>query len=123
MATKAGFITLADSMLNATFKDFNVPIEIFELVETPDNQGGIVATWNSFASVDAFIFPMTGIEKIQNGRLISDQLFKCHLKPITNINEKMKLVYNSEDYQIRSIENLVSANIWLKMTIEKGVVQ
>lgn len=123
MGLLATFTTLADEMLNATFDEFNAPVEIFSFTTFDDGQGGETSRLTSFASVDAFIFPMTGTEKIQSGRLITDQLFKCHLKTISGLSTEMKLVYDSEDYQIRSIEDIAQASIWTKLTIEKGVRQ
>jgi len=123
MATRESFISLADKMLNASFKAFNRPVTFEQESQTSDGQGGHASTWSNFASVNVFIFPMKAQEKIQAGRLITDQMFNIHLKPIDGLDTKMKMIYNSEDYQIRSIENIAESDIWLKVTAEKGVAQ
>lgn len=123
MATKQAFTNLADKMLNATFKEFSVPVEFLQESKIYDTQGGYDLGWVTFASADAFIFPQKGSEKIESGRLITDQLFNVHLKPLTGLNVTMKMRYKSEDYEIRSIENIAESDIWLIMTVEKGVAQ
>jgi len=120
MATPQSVASFAEQLLNVTFKSFNKPIVIHELKGSNDGQGGVIVTTVVFATVDALIFPMKGSEKINMGRLITDQLFTVHLKPITGLTTKMKLVYNGHDYQIRSIVNLVESDSWFKLIVEKG---
>ena len=120
---KSTFSALADSFLNDTFKDFRVSIDIVELVETPDGQGGFTVAPSTLATVNAFAFPMTGQEKIDAGRLASVQMFKFMFKPVTGLTTKMKIIYNSEDYQIRSTDDIAEAGVWLKVAGELGVTQ
>lgn len=121
--SKARFESLATKFLDDTFKEFRKSFDIVEIVETADSQGGFTKTDTAFATVDGFIFPATGKEKEDSGRLITDQMFKFNFKPVPGFNTKMKIVYLGDDYQVRSIDNLVESDIWLVVMAEKGVAQ
>ena len=119
----AKFISLASKFYSDTFADFKQSIVFKNDVNVSDGQGGTTITYPTFATVDAFIFPLTGKEKVESGRLISDQLYKFLIQPVAGINTTMKITYNSEDYQIRSIKNYVESDVLIEIVCEKGVAQ
>ncbi len=123
----AGFGTLGEKFLNDTFSEFAQSITINELTTTDDDQGGYSESWGVFASVTAFVLPQQGIgaggESSKFGRLTTEQSYTFHMRPITGITTKMKIVYGGEDYQIRSIKDIAEGDQWLIIKAEKGVAQ
>lgn len=104
--------------------DFNVKtIAVWTNSEVNDGQGGQILTPILFSSSDGFIFPMKGREKVAAGRLETDQLFKILVFPIVNITTKMKVIYKSEDYNIRSISDVAEDGSLMILIAEKGVAQ
>lgn len=120
---KTTFSTLASKFLDDTFKDFRKSIVIKTITETADAQGGYTTAITTHATVNGFVFPMTGKEVITAGGLATDQMSKFMFKPVSGLTTKMKITFDSEDYQIRSIEDVAEANVWIKVIAQKGVAQ
>jgi len=106
----SAFGALGDKFLADTFVEFKQTIAVNDLSLTDDDQGGYSETWSTFATVGAFVLPKSGDEKIAGGRLSSENMYTFHMKPIDGITNKMKITYNSEDYQIRSIKDVAEAD-------------
>ena len=116
----ATFDTLGTKFLNDTFADFAKSIRIVELLRTADGQGGNTTSRVLFSSNVCFIFPMVGQENIEAGGLYTDQDFKFSMKPITDLTNKMIIEYDSFDYKIESVEDVVEAGVWINVIAKKG---
>lgn len=126
------FGTLGQAFLDATFSDFAGTIDLKELKRIPDGQGGHTESWQTIRGtvngeyvllndVKCFCLPQSGSESFNNDRNDDRQMLYFHIRPIEGINEAMKLVYKSQDYQIRFIKNIANADQWLIIEAEKGV--
>lgn len=104
--------------------DFNVKtIKIFSENSVDDGQGGQDITPTLFSTSEGFIFPATAKEKLEAGRLITDQMFKILVFPIAGIDTTMKVVINGEDWNIRSEVDVVEDGSLMIIMAEKGVAQ
>lgn len=119
----ARFGTLGAKFLSDTFSEFKKTIVINSLVTVADGQGGTTTTWTLYASVEAFIFIDNGMEALDAGRIAASQKLTFQLKPVVGITEKMQIVFNGNDYQIRSIDNIAQVDQWMIIKAEKGVAQ
>ena len=121
MVQAVQFGKLGQSFLDSTFADFKHTIEIQSLYEQADGQGGHAKVWVSFASVEAFVLNQSGDEPLESGRKITHNIAVFHIRPIDGLTEKMKIVFNSEDYLITRINDIANINQWLIIEAEKGV--
>lgn len=104
--------------------DFNVKtINVHSETLTPDGQGGNVSSFSLFSTSSGFVLPMTAQEKIDSGRLATDQIYKVLVYPIANISTKMKIIYNGDDLNIRSIVDVAEDSSLMIIIAEKGVAQ
>jgi len=120
---RSTFSSLADAFISDTFADFAKDVDVYSLARTSDGQGGFTEVWSVFASSKAFIFPLKGKENLDSGRLFSDQFYKISLKPISGLTTKMKIIYDGDDFNIRSIVDIAEADAWVNLITEKGVAQ
>ncbi|MCP4491105.1 MAG: phage head closure protein, partial [Gammaproteobacteria bacterium] len=86
-------------------------------------QGGYTEAWSTFATVDAFVLKQSGKEEFKQGRVLSDDMYRFHVSYLTGLNNKMKITHNSEDYQIRAVNDIASSNQWMIIDAERGVAQ
>lgn len=98
-------------------------VELMRLVKTPTPTGGFTQSWVSVASVWAHIKNMSGTELVRADQLGATSYSDFTIRYRQNIDETMKIVYRGTDYQIRHINNLEEADLWLVIKAEKGVSQ
>ncbi len=123
----AKFGALGLKFLDDTFKDFAQSVVISKLTKTSDGQGGYTEVWSTFATVDAFVLKsgsqVSNDEKNVYGRIATEAMYKFHISYLTGLNNKMKITHNSEDYQIRAVNEIASSNQWMIIDAERGVAQ
>lgn len=123
--SKQLFKRLRDNLQDNIFKQFNVKINIINLVKTSDGMGGFTQTEQNFISnYDCFVSfdaggetttNLLGAEQIQ----VKDEIM-FSMKPLTGLNESMIIQYNNHNYNIQSIDNLAGADIWLRVKAVKN---
>lgn len=101
----------------------NRKIELQQLVKTPTATGGFTQVWTSVAFLWASIKNTSGSELLHADQLGATSFSDFTIRYRSNINELMKIVYRGVDYQIRHINNLEEADLWLAVKAEKGVSQ
>jgi SPP1 family predicted phage head-tail adaptor len=101
----------------------NRKIELQSLVKTPTATGGFTQSWVSVATLWAKIKNTSGSELLHADQLGATSFSDFTIRYRANINETMKLVYRSTDYQIRHINNIEEADLWLVVKGERGVSQ
>jgi len=119
----AQFGALGLKFLTDTFDDFAQSIVIKSLTKSPDYQGGYSEIWTTFATVDAFVLKQSGGESADYGRVTSDGSYKFHISYLTGLDNTMKITFDSNDYQIRSVNNIADSNQWMILEADKGVAQ
>jgi len=103
--------------------DLNRKIELQELIKTPTATGGFTQSWSSVAFVWSKIKNTSGSELLHADQLGETSFSDFTIRYRSNINEMMKIVYRGNDYQIRHINNLEEADLWMVVKAEKGVSQ
>ena len=98
-------------------------IELQQLVKTSTATGGFTQSWTSVATMWAKIKNTSGSELLHADQLGATSFSDFTIRYRVNINELMKIVYRGTDYQIRHINNLEEADLWMVVKAEKGVSQ
>ncbi len=123
----ARFGALGLKFLDDTFSDFAQSVVISELTKTADGQGGYTEVWSTFATVDAFVLKsgakIADDEKYVHGRIATEAMYKFHISSLAGLTYKMKITHNSEDYQIRAVNDIAASNQWMIIDAERGVAQ
>jgi SPP1 family predicted phage head-tail adaptor len=101
----------------------NRKIELQQLVKTPTATGGFTQSWVSVATLWAKIKNTSGSELLHADQLGATSFSDFTIRYRANINELMKIVYRGIDYQVRHINNIEEADLWLIVKAEKGVSQ
>jgi SPP1 family predicted phage head-tail adaptor len=101
----------------------NRKIELQQLVKTPTATGGFTQSWVSVATLWAKIKNTSGSELLHADQLGATSFSDFIIRYRANINELMKIVYRGIDYQVRHINNIEEADLWLIVKAEKGVSQ
>ena len=101
----------------------NRKVELQELIKTPTNTGGFDQSWVKVADIWAKIKNTSGSELLHADQLGAVAFSDFTIRYRTNINEIMRLVYRGVNYQIRHINNLEEADLWLIVKAERGVSQ
>lgn len=91
---------------------------------TADNMGGAVETWGNFASVPtvwAQVIPARGNEAVNGERVDATGRFTFVIRNRTDVAENDRIVWLSENYNIRHIERRGGRPLYLYITAERGV--
>ena len=106
-----------------TPSQLNRKVDLYQLVKTPTATGGFSQSWELVASLWAKIKNMSGTELVRADQLGATAFSDFTIRYRSNIDETMKLAYRGTDYQIRHINNLEEADLWLVIKAERGVSQ
>ena len=101
----------------------NRRIELQQLVKTGTATGGFTQSWLKVANVWAKIKNASGAELLHADQLGATAFSDFTIRHRTNINEMMRIVYRGIDYQVRHINNIEEADLWLIVKAERGVSQ
>jgi SPP1 family predicted phage head-tail adaptor len=101
----------------------NRKIKLYQLVKTPTETGGFTQSWAFVTAPWAKIKNTSGSELLHADKLGATSFSDFIIRYRTNIDERMKIVYRGNDYQIRHIDNIEEADQWLLVKGEKGVSQ
>lgn len=121
MPTRQSFKNLSTKFIEETFADFTQTWELQRLLELPDNQGGYTTNWAKLTDVTGFVSPMDGKEVLKDDQLNTEQMVKFQFKYIDEIDESMRIFYEGDYYNIRSIRSSVGVDIWHIVIAEKAV--
>ena len=98
----------------------NRKVELQQLVKTPTVTGGFTQAWVSVAFMWAKIKNNSGTELLHADKLGATAFADFTIRYRASIDETMKLIYRGVDYQIRHINNLEEADLWLVVKGERG---
>ena len=79
-------------------------VKFQQLQKLPDGQGGFTHSWVDYATVWARVKAVTGKETIEADRLVSIADFKVTVRYRNDIDDTMRVVWNSKNYQILSVQ-------------------
>ena len=103
--------------------DLNRRVELQALVKVLTTTGGFTQTWSSVATIWAKIKNTSGSELLHADQLGATSFSDFTIRYRANINETMKIVYRGADYQIRHINNIEEADLFMVVKGERGVSQ
>ncbi len=121
MPTRDTFKRLSTKFIEETFADFTQTWDFERLIELPDEQGGYTTNWCKVVAVEGFVSPMDGTQSTKDDQLNTDKMLKFSFKHIDGINESMRILYNAEYYNIRSVTSVVGVDIWIDVLAERSV--
>ena len=86
----------------------------------PDGMGGHIATWNTFATCFAAIWPVSGKELDQNAQLATLVTHRVRIRYLAGLPQPIKpgtmqILYNSRIFNVQSVINWEERNIQLDM--------
>ena len=103
--------------------DLNRKVELQSLTKTPTASGGFTDVWTSVAFLWAKIKNASGSELIHADQLGAVAFSDFTIRYRANISESMKLIYRGTEFQIRHINNLEEADLFMVIKGERGVSQ
>lgn len=86
--------------------DLDRRIRIEQYTEVVDTWGQRTQVWSTLANVWANVLYESGEEKYEADQKVAVRLTKFIVRYSSAYNEKLRVVYNSEYYDIRSIEEI-----------------
>lgn len=101
----------------------NRKIEIQRLTVIANDAGGFSESWTTLASPWAKIKNASGTELIHADQLGAVAFSDFTIRYRSDLTETMRIVYRGINFQIRHINNIEEADIWLIIKAERGVVQ
>lgn len=87
-----------------------------------DGAGGGVNTWTDYATIKAFIKPISGNERLFSQRLEANVTHRIFIRYRGDLTTKDRLNFNGRLMQIRALVNLEEANKFIEIYAEEGVV-
>ena len=103
--------------------DLNRKVELFSLTKTATPSGGFTQAWVSVDTMWAKVKNTSGNELMHADKLGATAFSDFTIRYRANINETMKLVFRTVDYQIRHINNIEEADLFMVVKGERGVSQ
>lgn len=118
------FKDLASSFVTDVFADFTKAFIFQSPVEVSDGQGGYTVTWSDFASVTGFVEKKSGGQMTETTegfvKLDDDEMYIFQFEFVEGITNNMRIRYDNESYNIKSVMALQDVDIWLNIEAEKG---
>ena len=91
---------------------------------TSDGGGGNVAAWADVPStptVWARVMPKSGREGMTEDRVSASTVYEITIRNRSDIDERMRIVWLGENYNIRSVLREGGRPLYLKIEAERGV--
>ena len=117
----SSFKSLAKSFVDNTFSDFTQTYTFESLAKTSDGQGGFTVAWSTFATVTGFVKIDSGREGELDDHIKSEYSRKFSFEFVTGLQNDMRILYNGDYYNIRSINSVQDSTIWIDVMGDKDV--
>jgi SPP1 family predicted phage head-tail adaptor len=117
----SSFKSLAKSFVDNTFSDFTQTYTFESLNKTPDGQGGFTSGWSTFATVTGFVKIDSGREGELDDHIKSEYSRKFSFEFVAGLQNDMRIAYNGDKYNIRSINSVQDSTIWIDVMADKGI--
>lgn len=95
-------------------------IVVERAVKTPDGGGGADNTWQTVATIRAYIKPISGGERFQAMRLEADTTHRIFIRYRSDLLTSDRINYNGRLFQIRALINLEERNQWFEIYADEG---
>ena len=117
----SSFKSLAKSFVDNTFSDFTQTYTFQSLNKAPDGQGGFTSGWSTFATVTGFVKIDSGREGELDDHIKSEYSRKFSFEFVTGLQNDMRILYNGDYYNIRSINSVQDSTIWIDVMGDKDI--
>jgi SPP1 family predicted phage head-tail adaptor len=96
-------------------------ISIEHVTETQDTGGSVIETWSVYATVQAFIEPISGREYIAAQSTPVDVTHRVRLRYLSGITPKMRVNYSTRIFDILSAIKVVERNRELQLMCRESI--
>lgn len=97
-------------------------IKIESITATRDQWGGVIETWGTFLdNVPAEVVPLSGREFIAAQAEQAGVTARITIRDLPSLTEAMRIVFDGEKYNIKTILPDPTARRHLTLMVEKGV--
>ena len=117
----SSFKSLAKSFVDNTFSDFTQTYTFESLAKTSDGQGGFTVAWSTFATVTGFVKIDSGREGELDDHIKSEYSRKFSFEFVAGLKNNMRILYNGDYYNIRSINSVQDSTIWIDVMGDKDI--
>ncbi len=101
----------------------NRQVQFERATKTRIDGGGYGYSWSNLLKAWVSLKPKVGTEKTHAGQLRATNLLRVIMRYTDILKTDDLLHYRGEDYEIKSIINIDEADVWLELTLEKGVIK
>ncbi len=95
--------------------DMRTKIEIQQLGDTPDGSGGVTRGWSTFATPWVKVEEKGGNEQLIGQGIDPVNTFIFHMRYVSNINEKMRIIHRGLTLQIKSVMQVEGLREFIKI--------
>jgi|TARA_B110000503_G_scaffold67469_1_gene105708 SPP1 family predicted phage head-tail adaptor len=117
----SSFKSLAKGFVDNTFSDFTQTYTFQSLNKAPDGQGGFTSGWSTFATVTGFVKIDSGREGELDDHIKSEYSRKFSFEFVAGLQNNMRILYNGDYYNIRSINSVQDSTIWIDVMGDKDI--
>lgn len=100
--------------------DLRHRVQIQVLVETSDGQGGMASTWHILDTVWAKLEPTNSSERFFANQLQYQRSHKCWMRYRSDVNETMRLYFDSRYFQIKAVSSPDEKGFWMVMDLQEN---
>lgn len=98
-------------------------VELQSKTRTPNGAGGFDDTWSTYATVKAFMKPISGTERFHAERLDATTKNRLVMRYRSDVEAQHRVKFEGKLYNIRFVENVEFRNRWLRLDLDGGVAQ
>lgn len=95
-------------------------ITVERAVSVADGQGGSSITWATYATIPAFVNPISGTERVYAMRLESTITHRIYIRYRDDLLTSDRITIGSRKFQIKAILNVEERNKWLEIDAVEG---
>jgi SPP1 family predicted phage head-tail adaptor len=117
----SSFKALAKSFVDNTFAEYAQVYSFEEITKIPDGQGGFTVTWSNFANVTGFVKIDSGREGELDDHIKSQYSRKFSFEFIAGLTNDMRILYDGDYYNVRSINSVQDSTIWIDVLADKDI--
>ena len=117
----SSFKSLAKGFVDNTFSDFTQTYTFQSLNKAPDGQGGFTSGWSTFATVTGFVKIDSGREGELDDHIKSEYSRKFSFEFVAGLQNNMRILYNGDYYNIRSLNSVQDSTIWTDVMGDKDI--
>ena len=117
----SSFKALAKSFVDNTFAEYVQVYSFEQITKIPDGQGGFTVIWASFANVTGFVKIDSGREGELDDHIKSQYSRKFSFEFIAGLTNDMRILYDGDYYNVRSIKSAQDSTIWIDVLADKDI--